>query len=91
MTLLILLLLSGIAKLRERKKARDYALSVRYHKLMERVYAIMDGEDTTTNVPKFAKDIRRLYIERQITAVHYHELMKHLTAHYYVERFAIHH
>lgn len=86
MTLLILLALSAIAKLRERKKAKDHALDVRYHKLMRRVYAIMEGEDTTTNVPKFAKEIRRLYVEKQITAVHYHDLMKYLSAHYYVER-----
>lgn len=86
MTLIILLALSAIAKIKERKKAKDHALIVRYHELMDRVYAIMDGEDTTTNVPKFAKEIRKLYLDKQILAEHYHELMKNLSAHYYVER-----
>ena len=86
MSLLFLLVLSAIAKLKERKRAKDIALNVRYERLKKRVYAIMDGEDTTTNIPKFAKEIRRLYSEKQITAVHYNDLMKHLSAHYYVER-----
>ena len=88
MTLIILLVLSSIAKLKERKRKKDHALVVRYRNLLKRVYAIMDGEDTTTNVPQFAKQIRKLYIEKQITATHYYELMKYLSAHYYVERLA---
>ena len=90
MTVLILLVLSAIAKFKERKKAKDHAVNVRYLRLKKRVYAIMDGEDTTTNVPKFAKEIRKLYAEKQIAAEHYHELMKYLSAHYYVERFVVH-
>ena len=90
MTLIILLVLSSIAKLKERKRAKDQALIVRYRKLLKRVYAIMDGEDTTTNVPQFAKQIRNFYAEKQITAAHYHELMKYLSAHYYVERLIRH-
>jgi hypothetical protein len=46
----------------------------------------MDGEDTTTDVRKFAKEIRKMYTERQITATHYNDLMKYLSAYYYVER-----
>ena len=90
MTLIILLVLSSIAKIKERKRAKDHALTVRYRRLLQRVYAIMDGEDTTTNVPKFAKEIRRLYVDKQITAAQYHELMKNLSAHYYVERLIRH-
>lgn len=89
MTILILLVLSSIAKLKERKRKKDRILIARYQKLKKRVYAIMDGEDTTTNVPKFAKEIRKLYIEKQITASQYHDLMKYLSAHYYVERFIL--
>ncbi|MBQ3490610.1 MAG: hypothetical protein IJA86_08470 [Clostridia bacterium] len=90
MTLLFLLVLSAIAKLKERKKKKNRILNSRYLELRKRVYAIMDGEDMTTNVPKFAKEIRKLYIGKQITAVHYHDLMKYLSAHYYVERFIVH-
>ena len=88
MTLIFLLIFSSIAKLKERKRKKDYAMTVRYRKLLRRVYAIMEGEDTTTNVPQFAKQIRKLYAEKQITAVHYHELMKYLSAHYYAQRLA---
>jgi len=87
MTIIILLLLSTIAKFKERKRKKDRAEIARYLELRKRVYAIMDGEDTVTNVPKFAKAIRKIYIEKQISAAHYNDLMKHLTAHYYVERF----
>ena len=90
MTLLILLVLSAIAKFKERKKKNDRVLIATYHKLRDRVYAIMEGEDQSTNVPKFAKEIRKLYVEKQITAVHYNNLMKCLSAHYYVERFIPH-
>lgn len=86
MTLIIMLIMSSIAKLKERKRAKDHAMTVRYHKLLKRVYAIMDGEDTETNVPQFAKEIRKMYVEKKISANHYHELMKNLSAHYYVER-----
>ena len=91
MTLLILLALSAFAKLKERKRKKDFMLDSTYRELRGRVYAIMDGEDTTTNVPKFAKEIRKLYIEKQITAFHYNDLMKYLSAHYYVERFIVRH
>lgn len=90
MTLLILLALSAIAKFKERKKQSNLALIARYHELRDRVYAIMEGEDRTTNVPKLAKEIRKLYVGKQITAVHYNDLMKCLSAHYYVERFILH-
>lgn len=90
MTLLILLVLSAIAKFKERKKKNDLFLLAKYHELRDRVYAIMEGEDKTTNVPKLAKEIRKLYVEKQITAIHYNDLMKCLSAHYYVERFMHH-
>ena len=89
MTLLILLALSAIAKFRERKKQNDLAIIARYHELRDRVYAIMEGEDRTTNIPKLAKEIRKLYVGKQITAIHYNDLMKCLSAHYYVERFIL--
>ena len=91
MTLIILLVLSAIAKLKERKRKNDRMILARYHELRDRVYAIMEGEDRTTNVPKLAKEIRNLYVEKQITAVHYNDLMKCLSAHYYVERFILNH
>ena len=91
MTLIILLVLSAIAKLKERKRKNDRMILARYHELRDRVYAIMEGEDRTTNVPKLAKEIRKLYVEKQITAVHYNDLMKCLSAHYYVERFILNH
>ena len=91
MTLLILLALSAIAKFKERKKRNDRILIARYYELRDRVYAIMEGEDKTTNIPKFAKEIRKLYVEKQITAIHYNDLMKCLSAHYYVERFMPYH
>lgn len=87
MTLLILLVLSAFAKFKERKKKNERIIVARYYELRDRVYAIMEGEDKTTNVPRLAKEIRKLYIEKQITAIHYNDLMKCLSAHYYVERF----
>ena len=60
-----------------------------YRDLKERVFAIFDGEDTNTNVKKFAKEIHQAFLEKKITAGHYNELMKYLSSHYFTSRLVL--
>ena len=87
MAILFLFSFSIIAKVKERKRKKNYALFIRYSKLKKRVLAIFDGDDTTTDVRKFAKEIRKCYVEKEISATHYEDLMKYLGAHYFLSHY----
>ena len=84
--MLIILALSLFAKWKEAKKKKNRAMFLTYKALSKRVFAIMEDEDTTTDVKKFAKEIRQTYIEKKISAEHYYDLMKYLSSHYFFMR-----